>query len=902
MDPQDERATIRTGDAAVPTTQEEGKPKTEGERRIGPYKILQEIGHGGMGSVHLAARADEQYQRRVAIKVIKAGMGGTEVVGRFRRERQILAGLDHPNIARLLDGGATEQGLPYLVMEYIEGRPLNDYCDTHRLPFEERLRIFRQVCSAVAHAHRNLIVHRDLKPSNILVTPEGVPRLLDFGIAKLLNPELSAEALTATGLAMTPEYASPEQARGDPITTASDVYSLGVILYELLTGQRPYRFRSRNPLEMLRAVVEEEPQKPSTAVERLRVKAVLEPATEGAAPLMAVQVSQTREGTPARLQRKLRGDLDNIVMMALRKEPQRRYASVEALSDDIQRYLEKRPVAARKGTAGYRAGKYVRRHAVAVTGAAAFVLLLGVLAVTMAVQSAGLARERDTAAKERDRAEKVSAFLVDLFTVSNPSEARGNTITAREILDKGATKMAGQLEEQPDVKASLMDTMSRVYVALGLYDKARPLAEEALGLRRRTLGGEHLDVARSLQTVANVLSKKGDYEGAEALHREALAMRRKLLGNEHADVAASLNDVANDLLDKAEYAGAAAVHREALTMKRKLLGNDHAEVAGSLNNLAIVLYLQGDFAGAASMFRESLEIKRKVLGSEHPDVAMGLNNLASVLYQQGDYAGAAALHREALTMKRKLLGNEHPDVALGLNNLANTLYQLGDYAGSEALHRESLAMHHKLLGNEHPEVARSLSNVADVLDRRGDHAGAETLVREALAMKRKLIGNDHPDVAESLDILGHALRHQGRLPEAAKAFRESLEVRRKAQPDHPEIATALIGLGEVLTAEGQAPQAEALLREGVGIRRKTMSKDHPSVAEAESALGASLIRLRKFEEAEPLLVGSYEVLASKQHASISAQDARRHLLELYKAWGKPDKAAAYRTDATVPPR
>jgi tetratricopeptide (TPR) repeat protein len=847
-----------------------GTPETKttgGERplvpegSIGPYKLLKDLGHGGMGVVYLAARADEQYQKRVAIKVIRAGTDSAEVIRHFRRERQILAGLDHPNIARLLDGGATEDGLPYLVMEYIEGQPLHEYCDSRRLTIVERLKIFQQVCSAVAYAHRNLIVHRDLKPTNILVTAQAVPRLLDFGIAKLLNPEVSGEALTATGLALTPEYASPEQARGETVTTASDVYSLGVILYGLLTGHRPYRLKSRQPLEVLKAVCEQEPERPSEAVDRA------EEPTDGArtAPVTAEEVSRTRESTPEKLRRRLSGDLDNIVLMALRKEPQRRYPSAEALSEDIRRYLEGSPVAARKGTATYRAGKYLRRHAVGVTAAAAFVLLLIGFAVTMAVQTARLARERDatakqrdTAARERDKAEKVSRFLVDLFKVADPSEAKGNTITAREILDKGAEKIAGELKEQPETKAALMHTMSSVYVALGLYDKALPLAEEALKLRRQSLGSEHPDVAASLNSLANVLSYKGEYAEAEALYREALAMQRKLFGNEHPDVAASLNNLALVLDDKGDYAGAETLHREALVMYRKLLGNEHA------------------------------------------DVAMSLDNLAKVLDHKGDYSGAEALFRQALAMSRKLLGNEHPNVAASIDNLANVLDDKGDYAGAEALHREALAMYRKLLGNEHADVAMSLDNLAIGLDHKGDYAGAEALSREALVMRRKLLGKEHSDVGVSLSTLGQTLYHQHRLTEAEKAFRESLEIGRRAlPPDHPAIADSLVRLGEVLAAEGQAPQAEAMLREGLEIRRKKLPKDHPDIAEAESALGSCLIRLPKLGEAESLLLESYPILRAKRSASAATRDARQHLIDLYTAWGKPDKAREY---AAIPAR
>ncbi len=352
MDPKDEEPETSTA------TVEAARPAVG--IRVGPYEVLRELGRGGMGVVYLAARADEQFRKRVAIKVIKTGPDEEGVIRRFRRERQILASLDHPNVARLLDGGATGDGRPYFVMEYIEGHPLHEYCDRHRLSIVDRLKVFQQVCSAVAYAHRNLIVHRDLKPSNIIVTADGIPRLLDFGIAKLLNPELSAETPTVTGLALTPEYASPEQARGDVVTTASDVYSLGVLLYELLTGHRPYRLKTRLPMEVLKAVCEQEPERPSTIVRQA------EDTTDGSRAVVITPegVSRARDLTPDRLGRRLRGDLDNIVLMALRKEPLRRYASAEALSEDLRRYLEGLPVKARKGTSAYRAGKYVKRHAV----------------------------------------------------------------------------------------------------------------------------------------------------------------------------------------------------------------------------------------------------------------------------------------------------------------------------------------------------------------------------------------------------------------------------------------------------------------------------------------------------------------------------------------------------------
>jgi eukaryotic-like serine/threonine-protein kinase len=748
MDPRDSEAETATAAAGTHPL----------DLRIGAYRALREIGRGGMGRVYLAARADEEYQKRVAIKVIRADVDRDEVVSRFRRERQILASLDHPNISRFLDGGATEDGRPYFVMEYVEGRPIDQYCDRQGLSISERVRLFRQLCSAVEYAHRNLIVHRDIKPGNILVTADGVPKLLDFGIAKLVNPGLSGDGGTMTGLAMTPEYASPEQARGEPVTTTSDLYSLGVLLYLLLTGHLPYRFKTRQTLDVLRAVCEEEPEKPSTAVRR---------AVEGRADeitvekVMAEEVSRTREGSAEQLRRRLSGDLDTILLMALRKEPSRRYPSVESLSEDLRRYLEGLPIKARKATLSYRTGKFLRRNWAAVSGVAVVILLIVGFSATTVVQSRRLRTERN-------KASRVSSFLVELFNVSNPSEARGNTVTAREILDKGAERIRKELRDEPEERATLMETMGNVYDELGLHDQAEGLLRESLEIRKAVQGNESLDVATSLHRLATVLYRKDDYAGAEARYREALAVRRKLLG------------------------------------------------------------------------------------SEHPDVAQTLNFLALVRDEMGDYDGAEALLREALAMRRKLLGNEHEDVAMTLNGLAG------------------------------------------VLDDKGDHAGAEALVREALGMLRKLLGTRHPHLPYTLNILGEVSLHEGKFREAEEAFRESLEIGRNIfPPDHVYIFVPLVGLGDALAAQGKAEQAEAMLREGIQLGRKILPKDAADLAVAESALGASLARMHRFDEAEPLLLGSYRILLAKRKASPATREARQRVIDLYDAWGKPDKGREY---------
>lgn len=443
-------------------------------RRIGTYKIHALIGQGGMSTVYLAVRADDQFQKRVALKLVKRGMDTDEIVRRFRTERQILAGLDHPNIALLLDGGTSEDGLPYFAMEYVEGARIDEYCDDHRLDIDQRLKLFCTVCSAVHYAHQNLVVHRDIKPANIVVTEDGVPKLLDFGIAKLLNPDLSAQTVQYTAMGqglLTPEFASPEQIRGRTITTASDVYSLGVLLYLLLTGRLPYSLEGRHPRAIERAVCETEPVKPSLTVNR--VDEVV--ASDGTRfQLTPESVSRVRNEQPERLRRRLAGDLDNIVLMALRKDPQRRYASAQQFAEDIRRHRHGRTVTARKDTVRYRTGKFIRRNKAGTT----LLAVILAFAVAMTVLAVRLKTERDYAAGERDKAEEVSAMLVRIFQIADPSNAkRGETITAREILDQSASRIEREFADQPETRAESMERSARCTRTWGSTTRPRPFSE-----------------------------------------------------------------------------------------------------------------------------------------------------------------------------------------------------------------------------------------------------------------------------------------------------------------------------------------------------------------------------------------------------------------------------------------
>jgi len=800
-------------------------------QRIGQYRLIRLIGRGGMGTVYEAARDDRQFDQRVALKLIRRGMDSEFVRARFLRERQILAGLDHPHIARLFDGGATADAQPYFVMEFVEGETITAYCRQHALPLDAKLNLFRDVCAAVQHAHQKLVIHRDLKPGNILVTAEGTPKLLDFGIAKLLASD-TGEAHTRTETAvrlMTPDYASPEQVRGGAITTATDVYALGVVLYELLTERRPYQFETYAPLEIEHAICDTEAARPSEMIGR-------------------------QFGTTAKLARQLAGDLDNIVMMALRKEPARRYPSVEKFSEDLRRYLEGLPVTARPDTFTYRAGKFVRRHRVGVAALALVLLSLlgGIVATTLAAQRARA--ERDRANQAAATAEAATKSLVAVFEFADPGSAKGNAITAKELLDQGAEKVVRELKDQPAVQAKLMDTIGGLYQTIGVHDRAQQLLEESLKLRRQTLGAEHVDVAASLNRLGALAFEKSDYVSSEARFREALALRRKLLGMNHLDVAESMTGLGQTLLASGKFAEAEPLVREALALRRKQLDPEHKDIAQSLNAVGRVLSEQGKFAEAAEMYRQTLAIHRKLYGAEHPFVAYSLNNLAAMLQELGDYDGAEPLFREALALRRKLLGAEHPDVASSLANLASLLQDKRAYGEAEQCYRQALALRRKLFGENHLKLTVTMNNLASLLADKGDWAGCEALHRQALAIRRKELGEEHFEVGTSLNNIANVLYHKG-----------------------------------------QFAEAERMQRQAIAIYQKSLEPDHWMIHRSRSHLGACLLKLKRYREAEEQLLMAYaglKTVRGEQHEMTRRAVSR--LIELYEAWGKTDQAATYR--------
>lgn len=822
---------------------------------IGPYRIVKEIGRGGMGTVYLAER-DAPFRKRVALKLIKRGMDTDEIIRRFRYEREILARLEHPHVARLLDGGTAEDGRPYLVMEYVDGQPIDRYCDERKLSVEERLRLFQSVCEAVQYAHRNLVVHRDLKPSNILVDAQGSVRLLDFGIAKLLTDEPNGftSPVTRTGVrVMTPEYAAPEQLKGEPVTTATDVYALGLLLYELLTGHRPHELQRTGLSEGESRVVFEASERPSNAVTRTVERRRSDGTSEKIGP---DEISRARATSVERLQRRLRGDLDTIVLAALRPEPERRYASAEAFLEDIKRHLAGLPVAARGDSPGYRARTFIRRHRFGVSAAAAFVVLVTGFAVTTAFQQAQTTRERNIAQQERERAEETAAFLEDLLASGDPfAQERMDTLRVQDLLHRGAARVQEELEGRPLVQAQMLNVIGRVYRKLGLQDDAEPLLRKALEIRLGLFGPQHLDVAESQHELAALLYERGDYDEAERLSQAALETRRTLLGPEHTDV------------------------------------------ADAARQLAYVLNLQGRLDEAEQLHREALDVSRRVLGNEHTSVAVSLSTLASLLEDQGDYTEAESLYQESLALRLRLYGEEHPSVAVGLNNLAVLLRNQGRYEEAEPLIRRALSINRAVLGPRHPHTVDNLNILATILRGQGDYEAAEPIFREVLHLRRTLLGPHHPALSITLDSYAALLKASGKYDEAVRAQREAIAVARAAHgAEHFAVFITTSKLAGIFQARGDAVRARDLYEEALALGMRVLPDDNLHLVLTRMSLGTCLTDLGRYAEAEPLLLDSYERLREMQGPESNfTSAAQKHLAALYEAWQKPEQASGYAT-------
>jgi serine/threonine-protein kinase len=811
------------------------EPDRSGEV-LGPWRLKRRLGGGGMSDVYLAERLGE-YSHDVAVKLVRPGLVSRADHNRLRAERQILARLNHRNIARLLDGGTTADGIPYLVMEYVDGERIDLFCDRHRLTLQQRLALFRGVCAAVHAAHQNLVVHRDLKPSNILVTRDRTLKLLDFGIAKLIEVRETVHtvALTRADVRLfTPGHASPEQVRGGLISTATDIYLLGVLLYELLTGRKPFEFRDASLAEMERIICNQTPPLPSESVD-----------VRGAAPVDIARIetaSESRETTPTRMRRELAGDLDNIIMKALRKEPERRYTSADEMAADLKRYASGQPVNARRDTMRYRAGKFVRRHSMVVAASVASFAVLAAVAAVMTVQAHRLAEERATADRERARSEEVAQFLAGLFEVADPREARGEQITAREILGRGARRIQQELQDAPETQANLMETIGRVYLSLGMTAEARPQLEKALTMREQQHPADHSSKASNLAALGSLELAAGRLDVAQKHYEAALAMNERLHGSRNAAVAGSLEELGKMLKEKGDFTGAEARLQQSLKLFTEIDGPKSVRVSSVMNELAQLMERRGEHAGAEDYFRRALAIDRAALGNDHPQVAHNLHNLAVVLQSRGKMDEARPLFEESITLLRKVMGEKHPDTLDALGNYGRFLQAAGDLPAAEGVFRQTLALDTEVRGAGHAYVGYDHVSLGTLLHEKGDYAAAEQEFRAALKIYVATLPPDHQYVASAQTGLARTLLEQGRLDEAATAATRALVIWRASLPgNHPQIANTQAIAGQVLALQGNDAQAESMLSQSYKVLSGTYGMADPRTRSASQWL-ASLYR------------------------------------------------------------
>jgi len=850
-------------EAAVPETASGGERAGD---RIGAYKLLERIGEGGFGTVWMAEQ-QQPVRRKVALKILKWGMDTRQVVARFEAERQALALMDHEHIAKVFDGGATETGRPYFVMELVRGMPITQYCDEAKLSPRERLALFVPVCEAVQHAHQKGVIHRDLKPNNVLVTlhdGKPVPKVIDFGIAKATAGQLTDKTVFTGFRQMlgTPEYMAPEQAEmsGLDVDTRADIYSLGVVLYELLTGSKPFELKDvleAGWAELLRRIREVDPEKPSTRVSTLGVR--------------ITEIAMRRRMLPKGLSSAFRGDLDWIVVKAMEKERSRRYETAHALAEDLERHLRDEPVLASPPSRMYRLRKYVRRHRVGVVagvlGGAA--LLVGLFGSLYGMQVAVVAQKKEVeqrhlaeAAAVQVRAEAERSFLVArylgwMLTGVSPRIARGrDTTLLREMIGEAAAAiLRGELADSPAAELDLRVVLGNTYRELWAIDEAQRLLDPALELAHKVYPADHESVSYCLRVVGLLLVARGRDQDAERLLRESLAMRRRLYCGDEAAIADSLVDLAQLLAIRGESGEAEPMFRESLAMAQRLFPGDHIIVVQGLNCLGSLLRSCGRLEEAEQLHCDALAMGLRLYPGDYVQTANSQSFLASLLLSRGCLEEAEQQLSASLAMRQRLSrGDDDAAVANSLSLIGTLRRCQGRLAEAEPLLRDSLAMRQRLFHGDGMEVAMSLRSMAMLLEARGQLQEAEGMLRDSLAMCRRLSPGDHPDIAECLDRLGWLLLHCERLAEAEPMLRDSLAMRQRLfRGDHPDVAEARRSLGSLLSFRGDLENAEPLLRDALAMQQRLFRGDHLDVAGSLRDLGALLQSRGRVEEAELML-------------------------------------------------
>jgi serine/threonine-protein kinase len=811
---------------------------------IGSWRILSELGRGGMGIVYLAERADGTYEQQVALKVIRGGMFASDMEPHFVHERRILGRLQHPNIARLIDAGATGDGLPFLVMELVHGEPITTWCRQNNRDITERLKLMLQVCDALQHAHHNLVVHRDLKPGNILVTGDGDVRLVDFGVARLLaGPEDDLQMLTQAGFFhMTPAYAAPEQISGEAITTATDIFALGAVLYELMSDCWPREGVSGSPTEILHALNQ-----------------VIGPPSN-APNLPAVWRSQ------------LRGDIDAIVGKATAMDPTRRYASIGALAEDIRRFLAHEPVVARPDSVAYRSRKFIRRHRAGVAA---------MLAVAIAISGGVVATawQAGEAATQAKKAEAVKDFVLSLFAGVDPAQALGDELTAHQLVNSGAARIQNELVDEPIVRAEILTFLADMYDKMDQDDRAIELVSDALQLiedqkstelanallvHGRILIGkseddagveslqralklfetrrEHLQAAEAMDLMAIARSRQGDITASVRLTENALNLRIATLGEDNKEVAASYNNFGVLARTLGNYAKARENYERALDIRRRVLPADHPQIAISLNNLGALFYAEGNYSRAADYFAESLDINRRVNGAAHHDTIAALNNLGYMQMRLGRIDDAMLSLTEVYDYWVAQNKADHPNALVTRVNIATVQRTAGHFEDALVEYRQIEPVIVEKVGSEHPIVAATLHHQARCLLEIGKFLEAAPLVERALAIRNKVFGADHPDSAELIRDQGLIALFSGDFAVARTHMTRALDLQRSKLPiSHPSLSMSMVQLGRVALAEGDIAEALRLQREAVERLASLLPPDNPERTEAQFEFGRSLL-------------------------------------------------------------
>ncbi len=873
--------------------------------KLGPYKILQLIGEGGFGSVFLAQQ-DEPVQRKVALKIIKLGMDTRQVVARFEQERQALALMDHPNIAKVLDAGATETGRPFFVMELVKGDPIVEYCDRNKLSIDERLEVFAQVCTAVQHAHTKGIIHRDIKPSNVLVsTQDGRPtcKVIDFGIAKATSARLTEKTLFTDHhqLIGTPEYMSPEQAEGSiDIDTRTDVYSLGVLLYELLTGTTPFsggELRSAAYAEIQRIIREVEPPIPSTRLSRN---------TDTIAGIAA-----RRHTEPRKLGTIIRGDLDWIVMKAMEKDRQRRYETANGLAMDIRRFLRGEAVVAAPPSKAYRMKKFIGRNRGAVTASAAIAaaLLVGVVAFAWQTQVARRERDRAVAAetqikKRADELQKVSDFQASMLSqidatqageqlladvkdrfakslakseVPQEQRASRSNLLAKELGEVNATDTAAAMidrtilkpsikaidekfKDQPAIDAALRHTIADLYRTLGLYQEALPLIQRAVDTRRRVLGEDDPKTIASLNVLADTYLSTGKTDEAAALFQDTLERSKRVLGLDNEETLALMGNLGNVLRDQGKFTEAEPLLRGAMEGRRRVLGNEHRETLISLNTYGYLLIAQGKAAEAEPYWREAYETGKRVFGPDNSDTLVWTANVGGLMLELGRLEDATNLYREAAEGFRRVRGEEHPYTLACLSALCQTLTKQGKLNESEKIFVEVLEAQRRSLGEDHPDTMNTTIKLGRNLADQGRLTEAEAVMRSSVATSRRVLGNDNAMTLDRIGCLADTLARMERYEESNALYLEQIPaLERVLGKNHPAYLVNTAQFGDSLIFQGKLEQAEPYLRTAVEARRKISGKAHPETGFALNSLGALLREQGKLAEAEAAIRESLQI-------------------------------------------